>query len=224
MHDAVAAMVPMVDFLETVMGANNEIVLHDFTDLEHSVVDIRNGHVSGRQVGAPATDFVLKVLHDEGRSGETHTTSYLSHSVAGKPLRSASYFIRDEAGTIVGMLCINTDTSLIDELQHVTDQIGRVYLSLTTNSRIEGEQEAGSMEHFSTSTEEVIQKTIAKVEETSGKHIADFTADDRLEAVRVLNADGVFLLKGAVAQVAAAMGISEPSVYRYLQKARRAKP
>lgn len=220
MNSEVAKYMPMVDFLETVLGSNNEIVLHDFSDLEHSVVNIRNGHVSGRHAGAPATDFVLKVLNDDELAGGDHTTSYLSHSVAGKPLRSVSYFIRD-GGKIVGMLCINTDTSLIDELQYLTAQIGSVYHSLTKGPILDAESGPAGIEHFSTSTDDLVRRSVSAIEAATGKAIEEFSADDRLEAVRQMNADGVFLLKGAVAQVAEAMGISEPSVYRYLQKARR---
>ncbi|OUP08685.1 helix-turn-helix transcriptional regulator [Collinsella sp. An2] len=221
MHEAVAAMIPLVDFLETVLGSNNEIVLHDFSDLEHSVVDIRNGRVSGRSTGAPATDFVLKVLNDEAFAAGDHTASYLSHSVAGKPLRSASYFIR-ENDKIVGMLCINTDTSLIDELERLTTKIGSVYHAMSKETTLNAEDAAASVEHFSTSTDELVQRCLSTIETSTGKPVAAFSADDRLDAVRQMDADGVFLLKGAVAQVAETMGISEPSVYRYLQKIRRA--
>ena len=220
MNREVARFHPLVDFLETVLGPNNEIVLHDFSDLEHSVVDIRNGQVSGRQMGAPATDFVLKVLNNEVLAADDHTTSYISHSVAGKPLRSVSFFIRDE-GKIVGMLCINTDTSLIDELQRLSKLIGATYHSITGEAEPSIELGAQSMEHFSTSTDDLIKRILDDIARTTEKSVEEFSADDRLHAVRKMNDDGVFLLKGAVAQVAAAMGISEPSVYRYLQKARR---
>lgn len=220
MNREVARFHPLVDFLETVLGPNNEIVLHDFSDLEHSVVDIRNGQVSGRQMGAPATDFVLKVLNNEVLAADDHTTSYISHSVAGKPLRSVSFFIRDE-GKIVGMLCINTDTSLIDELQRLSKMIGATYHSITGEAELNIEAGAQSMEHFSTSTDDLIKRILDDIARTTEKSVEEFSADDRLHAVSKMNDDGVFLLKGAVAQVAAAMGISEPSVYRYLQKARR---
>ena len=42
-----------------------------------------------------------------------------------------------------------------------------------------------------------------------------------MEIIRDLNNNGMFLLKGAVATVAEVMGVSEPSVYRYLQKVKK---
>ena len=50
MNETVRRFLPMVDFLEQILGKNREIVLHDFSDPDHAIVDIRNGIVSGRKV------------------------------------------------------------------------------------------------------------------------------------------------------------------------------
>lgn len=64
MNETVRRFLPMVDFLEQILGKNSEIVLHDFSDPDHAIVDIRNGIVSGRKVGGPVTDLALKIMHD----------------------------------------------------------------------------------------------------------------------------------------------------------------
>ncbi len=51
MNETVRRFLPMVDFLEQILGKNSEIVLHDFSDPDHAIVDIRNGIVSGRKIG-----------------------------------------------------------------------------------------------------------------------------------------------------------------------------
>ena len=305
MNKAVAAFRPLVDFLATVLGPASEVVLHDFSDPAHAVVKIRNGYVSGRKVGAPATDFALKVLSGEAFAGETHTPVYVARSASGKPLRSASYFIR-EKDRVVGMLCVNTDTSAVENLvaaaravAHIAPTLSDAYgagaegansrgaygtgaegatsigasatsaigaanagassnaaasapasSALPDSSRVTGHAAGAStaaaspadaapsyasqatygphgsatmgMEHFATSAEELVATTIAQIAGEKGASVASFSPADRLDVVRRLNADGVFLLKGAVAHVADTLGISEPSVYRYLQKARRA--
>ena len=51
--------VGFVDFLADFLGRDAEVVLHDVTDLENSVVAISNSHISGRASGGqPATDLV----------------------------------------------------------------------------------------------------------------------------------------------------------------------
>ena len=57
--------------------------------------------------------------------------------------------------------------------------------------------------------------------ESRGQDVASLGQADRVDVIRHLNGNGVFMLKGAVACAAAALGISEPSVYRYLQKVRK---
>jgi predicted transcriptional regulator YheO len=61
--------IPLVDFLGHAMGPNCEVVLHDLTDPENSIIAIANGHVSGRKIGGPTTDLVLKIMK-EGLDGE----------------------------------------------------------------------------------------------------------------------------------------------------------
>ena len=44
------------------------------------------------------------------------------------------------------------------------------------------------------------------------------TSEERLRIISVLDADGIFLLKGAVKDVAAGLHCSQASVYRYLSQ------
>ena len=64
----------------------------------------------------------------------------------------------------------------------------------------------------------LIDRSIAELLSARGLDVASLGQSDRVDAIRHLNGNGVFMLKGAVACAATALGISEPSVYRYLQK------
>ena len=112
MNETVRRFLPMVDFLEQILGKNSEIVLHDFSDPDHAIVDIRNGIVSGRKVGGPATDLALKIMHDAKYRDLPFITGYEGRGAGGKTLESATYFIREDK-EIVGMLCVNTDLSTV---------------------------------------------------------------------------------------------------------------
>ena len=39
----------LVDFLADYLGENTEVVLHDLSDCQSSIVAIRNGDISGRE-------------------------------------------------------------------------------------------------------------------------------------------------------------------------------
>ena len=68
---------------------------------------------------------------------------------------------------------------------------------------------------------ELIDRSIAELLSARGLDVASLGQSDRVDVIRHLNGNGVFMLKGAVACAATALGISEPSVYRYLQKVRK---
>ena len=96
MNSKIAELMPFVDFLGAALGSATEVVLHDLTEPGNSVVKIVNGHVSGRNVGAPATDFARAIVREYGDSNINFVTDYVSKTVDGRPRQGSSYFIRDE--------------------------------------------------------------------------------------------------------------------------------
>lgn len=225
MNPTVQRYLPFVDFLEAVLGKNSEIVLHDFSDPDHSVIDIRNGEVSGRKIGSPATDLALRILNESARghdpyADQHHITEYISHSSSMKQLRSASYLIR-ENGLIVGMLCVNTDVGPINQLAAIAQQLSGFYAPVPAHQADEGDARALEVESLTDSTQDLIASAITRITAPRGLSPDKLSQSDRVEIIRELNNNGMFLLKGAVATVAEVMGVSEPSVYRYLQKVKK---
>ena len=103
-HPILAALARAVPGLAKALGNGTEVVLHEFSHPESSVVAIA-GEVTGRKVGAPLTDLVLRLLR-QGRVTED-LINYPSRTPDGRPLRSSTVFVRDESGQVVGCLCIN---------------------------------------------------------------------------------------------------------------------
>ena len=56
----------IVPFLGAALGKDCEVVLHDLRYPEESVIVIANGDISSRKLGAPATDFILKLMQKKG--------------------------------------------------------------------------------------------------------------------------------------------------------------
>ena len=221
MNQSVERFVPLVDFLAAALGSNTEVVLHDFTDLDHSVVKIVNNHVSGRELGAPATDFALKILRHAEKEGAAYIADYVSHSTDRRPLRSASYLIR-ENGNVVGMMCLNTDVEPLEEMCELARHVLAAYAPPTSNGDDGPEgAERSTVERLAGNTHDLIARVIADSPICRDKDVTALAPQERTELIRELEDSGVFLLKGAVADVAHALEISEPSVYRYLQKVRK---
>ena len=51
----------LADFVSALLGPDSEVAVHDLSDPSASLKIIRNGHLSGRSVGAPATDLALSM-------------------------------------------------------------------------------------------------------------------------------------------------------------------
>ena len=64
----------LVDMLEQQLGKNTEIVLHDLRNgYEHTIVDIRNGNITGRKVGGTGSNLGLEVLKGTYGNGDRYS-------------------------------------------------------------------------------------------------------------------------------------------------------
>lgn len=213
-HEFLNSYIPLIDFLAELLGKNSEIVLHDLTNLDSSILAIRNNYITKRVVGAPATDYVLRTLKQGINENLDFTVGY--REVANrehKQLHSASYYLRHE-GELVGMICVNTDESVFKELDKSIDALE---LLLRTYRKKEATEQTAIPESFSRSIEEMAQNTVMDVSISKGLPVERFKQDDKFDVVEALYDSGFFLLKGAVPEIAKILKISEPTVYRYLQ-------
>lgn len=115
-----AALRPYEDVMKLLAafsGPNCEVVLHDLSDPVHSVVRVENGEVTGRAVGQGLRHLVPNLLRmsrtDDGAlSSESPNLLpvYWLRS-RGRLIRALSLLIRDDAGEVIGVLCINQDVT-----------------------------------------------------------------------------------------------------------------
>ena len=79
------------DSIVAMFGRNCETCIHDLTDLHHSLIYI-NGTVTGREIGAPATDLLVKLLKNGDEIPED-MHNYRTVSGDGRTLKSSTMFI-----------------------------------------------------------------------------------------------------------------------------------
>ncbi len=209
----------LTEFLGRALGPDYEVALHDLTDTNRSLIAIANGHVSGRKVGAPLTNRALSILRDKSYEHSDYRIHDYGLSVNGKELRSNTMFIKQD-GRLIGMLCINFDDS---RYRAVAGEI----LSLchpdafVAAAGTPGAPEAAARsvpEMFSDSPEAVVRDAVGRELGRRGVTAERLTADERAGIITALDASGIFLIKGAVKDVAAGLNCSQASVYRYLAR------
>ena len=61
--------IPLVEFMGKICGKNYEIILHDVSTPERSVIAACNEHLSGRRVGDPMTELAKELLRTGAYKG-----------------------------------------------------------------------------------------------------------------------------------------------------------
>lgn len=199
-------------FLSSSLGNNVEIVIQSVSPENSGIVAIFNGNVSGRKIGDPLTRFALKMIEDEVYKEKDFLVGYKGRSKdSDKVIRSSTYFIKDEKDSLVGMFCINRD---ITEYKKGAEML----LSLAGMSEyaiIEEDTIGSYTEDISDTIQEIIEKLVSEFNISLDNQLSK---NQKIKLISGLKKKGVFNVKGSVVEVAAALNISEPSVYRYLSK------
>ncbi len=221
----IANFVPLVDGLASLLGTGCEVVLHAFDQLDASVIKIANGHVTGREAGAPATDFALAQLRqttvhpqeqgpqEQGPQEQVSWRSYFSRNRQGQLLKSASMTIRNRQQQPIGMLCVNFSLDApLSSLLAALSLPGMANSLDTVPVGLENES-------FANSVDDLVAQVMAKVD-----------ADTRLPAsarnkaiITTLYDRGLFEIKEAAHRVAERLAISRHTVYLHIRNHKAAQ-
>lgn len=203
---------PLADFIAEALGGMAEVLVHNVDDLESSIVHIRNGQLSGRHVGDGTTDQALKLI----KTGQANDSEYVSgyKGTAGNHrFRSSTYFIKNRENTLIGLLCINVDITGFAEAMNTMSM-----LLPAPNGAVGILPNAGFEENLQGDLTETIRRITRNAVKQAGIQPERMTRKERIEIIRNLQSEGVFLMKGAVNIIAPELGCSAPTLYRYLQE------
>lgn len=222
--DQLEDVYPLADFLVELLGDAAEVVIHDVADPERSIVYIHNGWLSGRKVGDAVTDQALKMMREGSNKGSDYIANYTGKAFGSREFRSATYFIENHAGELIGMLCVNICITAVD------DAIGLLRSLRFGPHAAPDDAPAGASGQPArpAGIEETLQgdpKLTVKrmVDEVLSAYPVDadrLSRSEKLEAVARLDREGAFLMKGAVNIVAAQLAVSAPTLYKYLHEVR----
>lgn len=199
-------------------GKKCEVVLHDFTMPKNSIVEIENGHVTGRKIGDPITDFALSIWRKNGygKKKDDKIVNYRTKTKDGKILRSSSVFIRDDQKKIIGCLCINYD---LTEYLMFNKIIGEFCNTID----LDNEKSKEEAETFTNDVDDVLEDIIRKAINEVGKPVSIMQKEDKLMVAKIVDEKGGFLIKGAINQLAAELSVSRYTVYNYLDELKTKK-
>lgn len=213
-----AVLNPIVDMVGSFVGENVEIVLHDLTQPERSIVRILNGHVSGRSVGdsilsGPNGDkgFVelLRSLQEGGQGTHSVIADYQTFTRGGKELQSSTVIFRDSGGTNFASICINADMSVV------------VQAHALLQSMLLRPKEQESARDAPGGIDALMKEIIAEAVQRFGKPVSVMDKDEKIHAVETMMLRGLFIVKGGVERAATALGVTRFTIYNYLDVLRQ---
>ena len=199
----------VVSFLGEALGPDYEVVLHDLTSEDGTIVAIVNNHISGRTEGAPLSNMALRFIQERMYEKQDYLAGYQGASQAKGRLRSSTMFIKDN-GQLIGMLCINFDAGKYSRIAQE--------LLVLCGAHTEPSSTGIGVENFVSSLPDAVQNAIAEVTGSAGLPPDRLTMEEKIRIVESLHHAGIFYMKGAVSEVAAQLGSSEATIYRYLSK------
>jgi predicted transcriptional regulator YheO len=204
----VGVLTLLVEPLACALGPRAEVVLHDLRRIDHSVVAISGG-LTERKPGAPPTDLLLQHLQ-AGRNNDLYR--YHTTSKAGRRLQSSTIFARDDRGAPFACLCINVD---ITEWLELSVSLGEL---LEAGVQPESAGHHRPVENFLPDVADLVADAVNEVIAETAVPVELMRKHHRVEVITRLEKAGLFLVQDAVPYVAAALGISRYTVYKYLRE------
>ena len=193
-------------------GSSCEIAIHDLKtkDLERSIVYIENGHVSNRQTGDGPSGIVLETLQSDP-STIHDKLSYLTKTEDGRILKSSTFYIRDDDGSISYIFSLNYD---ITAFTAASTAIQSLIATKDNLPDLTGDSPRQITHNVNELLDLLIEQAVAKV----GKPVAMMNKDDKVAVVQYLDHAGAFLFTKSGDKVSSYLGISKFTLYSYMGK------
>ena len=193
-------------------GSSCEIAIHDLKtkDLEKSIVYIENGHISNRQIGDGPSGIVLGTLQSDP-STIHDKLSYLTKTEDGRILKSSTFYIRDDDGSISYIFSLNYD---ITAFTAASTAIQSLIATKDKLPDLTGDSPRQITHNVNELLDLLIEQAVAKV----GKPVAMMNKDDKVAVVQYLDHAGAFLITKSGDKVSSYLGISKFTLYSYMGK------
>ena len=211
------ALHPVVKMLGTIVGHHIEVVLHDLTRPESSIVAIANGHVSNRSVGnsilsGPKDDqgfsAAKRALSAGGEAEHSIVDDYPTLTRSGQRLKSSTVIFRDAAGEPFAALCLNANHTIVEA--------AHAWLGLLLRPNGTAAPAPSEEPEMDTLMKEIISDAVRRL----GKPVSMMNKEEKIQAVQAMMQRGLFIVKGGVERAAKALGVTRFTIYNYLEALR----
>lgn len=207
--------IPLVDFMGVVFGSSFEIILHDVSNPEASIIAIKNGHISGRTLGGPMTDLALRMMRDHDYHTKNFIANYEGKTKDGRTVVSSTYYICED-GQLIGMICVNHDVQDLIEADRLIKRLKETF-HLAESDTDNPEYSENLDDSIIGYSNNLIHTTLSNLKISPQR----MSVSEKVAVIRQLDQQGIFATKGSATQLARYFGTSESTIYRYISRARK---
>ena len=206
-------MIEIADIIAAQFGPSTEVVIHDFTgDIDHTIIHIVNGNVSGRTIGDAPTQSFLRYFNIKGHGLEKKR--YITHTSDGRIIRSSTANFFDEDGALDSALCINQDVTNLVALETAVKGLSdERYFETTMLTNTDSEIRTTSIHGM---MDGIIAEGLAMIGTPTDK----MNKEAKIKLLSFLDERGVFLIQKSGQKVCDLLGISKFTLYNYLDEVR----
>lgn len=202
--------IPMAKLISQTFGSHCEVIIHDFSKPQNSVVYTENNTVTNREVGESFTEYFVKEVLLSRKFNHDCCANYIMNGKDGKKIKSSTALIRDLNGKVIGALCVNIDLSCLTDFM---DGLGKL-LGIPDPS-VQTTEEMEPITTIREIVDDIIDKTIGE------QDVSVMSREQKISIIRFLNDKEIFAIKGALEKVAERMNISKVTVYSYLDEIKK---
>ncbi|WP_148358825.1 helix-turn-helix transcriptional regulator [Peribacillus simplex] len=201
------SFIPIAKSTAKMFGPNCEVVIHDLTNPQESVMFTVNNHVTGREIGQSFDHLVKTVLQSEDFKDD-YLAGYTFVTEDKRTIRSSTSLIRDSKQKVIGAFCINFDVEALNQMQQ--------FMNTFLSTQVEVQENETKSDDDIENVEGIVDQLIQQIIQNSVHPV--MKRHEKIELIRFMDEKGIFLMKGSVEKVASLLGISKVTVYSYLDE------
>ena len=202
--------IPVTEFIAEMMGPDTEVILYSVTD--RSVYYVINPMDEEMVVGSGLRSLERRFLENRLYDHESFVVNYRALSKHRNKLKSATLFLRGDNRQLIAMLTVNANVDRLVELRDMLNEM------VSGHRPYENQHGTSFYNSFEVSVEGIVSTTIRKELDKYKVPPDRLSQQEKIEIVRCLDQQGIFLVKGAIVEVAKSLQTTETTIYRYLNK------
>ena len=205
------SVLPLMRFFAEMLGPDAEIILYDVDD--RVVHQVLNPMDEDMVPGSEMRSLERSLLDSKAYEKEEFIVNYRALSRSKHKLKSATFFLKNNPERqLRGMITVNINVERLVELRDALN------VMISGYRPYEAAAESVFYNNFDVSVEGLVSNAIREELDRFGVEPTRLSYQEKMDMVRSLDEKGIFLVKGAIAELAAALKTTETSIYRYHNK------